>query len=304
MQKAEGRIIKGIGGFYYIELDIGLIECRARGSFRNNDKTLYVGDIVSIEYDEQTLKGVVTEISPRKNVLVRPSVSNVDKLYIVCSTVFPSPNLFNIDKLIAIAVHNNIKPVIVISKTDLSFEGIEEIKSTYSKAGIEVFETSSQNNEGAEKILSSLENQINVFTGNSGVGKSTLINQMFPNLLLKTGEVSKKLSRGKHTTRHVELFKLENGGYIADTPGFSSIDFEGEIIIKKDEVESCFEEFDAFLGECRFPDCRHIGEKDCAIKKAVENGKIASSRYESYVSLYKEAEKIKEWDLKPAKDKR
>ncbi len=304
MQKAEGKIIKGIGGFYYIKLGQDIIECRARGAFRNIDETLFVGDEVLIEYDEKTLKGVVTKILPRKNALIRPSVSNVDKLYIVCSTTLPSPNLFNIDKLIAIAIHNKIKPVIVISKTDLDAEGIEDIIKIYRNAGIEVFETSSKNSEGAKKIFASLENCVNVFTGNSGVGKSTLINQMLPNLSLKTGEVSSKLSRGKHTTRHVELFELENGGYIADTPGFSSIELEGQLFIKKDEVIDCFEEFEEFLGECRFPDCCHIGERDCSVKDAVERGDIAPSRYESYVTLYKEAEKIKEWDTRIKKEKR
>ena len=176
--------------------------------------------------------------------------------------------------------------------------------SIYKSIGIDVFLTSKDNNDGAMEILASLENSINVFTGNSGVGKSTLINQMFPDLELKTGEVSMKLSRGKHTTRHVELFRLENGGYIADTPGFSSIDFEGETVIKKDEVFSCFSEFEEYSENCRFPDCAHIGERDCGIKLAVKQGKIAESRYNSYTELYKEAEKIKDWDLRVKKERK
>ena len=162
-----------------------------------------------------------------------------------------------------------------------------------------MFETSAEDLSGAEKIKESLEGKVSVFTGNSGVGKSTLINRMFPELELKTGEESLKLSRGRHTTRHVELFPLENGGYLADTPGFSSIDFESYTVIKKDDVADCFPEFEPFLNECRFPDCAHIGERDCAIKNAVGSGEIPASRYESYCAFYKEAEKIKDWELKP-----
>ncbi len=294
MKTAQGRILKGIGGFYYVETGDGLVECRARGHFRNDDMTLLVGDMVEIEYDADKMKGVVNDICERKNSLVRPAVSNVDKLYIVCSTVLPQPNLFNIDKLIAIALHNNIEPVLVISKTDLG--QANSLREIYEKAGFVVFETNPDDKAGTEQIKNSLSDKISVFTGNSGVGKSTLINAMFPELLLKTGEVSLKLSRGRHTTRHVELFSLQNGGYLADTPGFSSIDFEQNLEIEKDEVISCFPDFAPFISDCRFPDCLHIGERDCSLKKAVENGEVSPSRYESYVALCKEAEKIKPWE--------
>ncbi|MBQ8869151.1 MAG: ribosome small subunit-dependent GTPase A [Oscillospiraceae bacterium] len=294
MKTAQGRILKGIGGFYYVETEDGLVECRARGHFRNDDMTLLVGDMAEIEYDADKMKGVVNAIEERKNALVRPAVSNVDKLYIVCSTVLPQPNLFNIDKLIAIALHNNIEPVLVISKTDLG--KAHSLREIYQKAGFSVYETNPDDKSGAEQIKNSLSDKISVFTGNSGVGKSTLINAMFPELLLKTGEVSLKLSRGRHTTRHVELFPIENGGYLADTPGFSSIDFEQNLEIEKDEVISCFPDFAPYISDCRFPDCLHIGERDCSLKKAVENGEISPSRYESYVALCKEAEKIKPWE--------
>ncbi len=294
MKTAQGRILKGIGGFYYVETEDGLVECRARGHFRNDDMTLLVGDMAEIEYDADKMKGVVNDICERKNALVRPAVSNVDKLYIVCSTVLPQPNLFNIDKLIAIALHNNIEPVLVISKTDLGEAA--SLREIYEKAGFAVYETNPDNKGAAEQIKNSLSDKISVFTGNSGVGKSTLINAMFPELLLKTGEVSLKLSRGRHTTRHVELFPLLNGGYLADTPGFSSIDFEQNLEIEKDEVISCFPDFAPFISDCRFPDCLHIGERDCSLKKAVENGEVSPSRYESYVALCKEAEKIKPWE--------
>lgn len=302
MLKAEGKILKGVGGFYYVEVGETLIECRARGNFRNKDKTPFVGDLVSIEYDEKTFKGTVVEIFDRKNMLVRPAVSNIDNLYIVCSTTLPEPNLFNIDKLIALAEYNNIKPSIIVSKTDLEKKALDLIKNIYEDVGYEVYETNIENICGAEVILKTLSGKTSVFTGNSGVGKSTLINQMFPSLSLKTGEVSLKLSRGKHTTRHVELFPLQNGGYIADTPGFSSIEFEGDIVIKKDEVINCFKEFSEYTDGCKFLDCKHIGERECAVKNAVQEGKIAKSRYESYCALYKEAEKIKDWDLRLKKE--
>ena len=301
METAQGRILKGIGGFYYVETQSSVVECRARGVFRNQDAALYVGDVVEIEFDAEKNKGVIKNILPRKNFLIRPAVSNIDKLYIVCSTVLPQPNFLNIDKLIAMALFASIEPVIVISKTDL--ESAESIRSVYEKAGFCVFEVNYSDGESVKKIKDSLAGGISVFTGNSGVGKSTLINAMFPSLLLKTGEVSLKLSRGRHTTRHVELFALENGGYLADTPGFSSIDFEGGELIEKDDVIDCFPDFAPFLSDCRFPDCRHIGERDCSVKAAVESGEIVKTRYESYCALYKEAEKIKSWENRQKRGK-
>lgn len=294
METAQGRILKGIGGFYYVETPCGLVECRARGAFRNQEMSPFVGDMVMIQYEIGKMKGVIDEILPRRNLLCRPAVSNIDKLYIVCSTVLPQPNLLNIDKLIAIALHSKIEPVIVISKTDLGSG--ECLRDIYEKAGFCVFETGLGTSASAEQIRQSLAGKTSVFTGNSGVGKSTLINTMFTDLSLKTGEVSQKLSRGRHTTRHVELFPLPDGGYLADTPGFSSIDFESGSVIEKQEVVDCFPDISEFVSDCRFPDCRHIGERDCSVKRAVENGEISVSRYESYCALYKEAEKIKIWE--------
>ncbi|MEE1279347.1 MAG: ribosome small subunit-dependent GTPase A [Oscillospiraceae bacterium] len=296
MEKIKGRILKGIGGFYYIETELGIIECRARGSFRNSQMSPYVGDYVTAEFDREKMCGMVIEISERKNSLIRPAVSNIDRLYIVCSTTLPEPNLLNIDKLTAIAVHSEVEPIIVISKTDL--DSAQKLSDVYKKTGITVFQTNAETMEGAEEIRKSLSGLTSVFTGNSGVGKSTLINQMFPELSLKTGEISQKLSRGRHTTRHIELFPLPEGGYIADTPGFSTIDFEGYAVIKKDEVAGCFPEFEPFSGNCRFPDCSHVGERDCSVKTAVLRGDIPPSRYESYCELFREAEKIRDWDIK------
>lgn len=304
MQKSIGRILRGVGGFYYVELsNKTIVECKARGSFRNKALTPFVGDIVEIEYNTDDNKGVIDSISPRKNLLIRPAVSNVDKLYIVCSTTLPQPNFFNIDKLTAIAINNDIEPIIVISKTDLDEETAEILSETYEKAGFKVFKTNINSNETAMQISSEFENNISVFTGNSGVGKSTFINQLIPSLELKTGEVSMKLSRGKHTTRHVELFSVQ-GGYIADTPGFSSLDFEGVGFIRKEDVINCFPDILGVEEQCRFPDCKHIGERDCAVKKAVENGLISQSRYESYCAVYKESEAIKDWEIPNKKGKR
>ena len=294
MSVSEGKILKGIGGFYYVEAADSIIECKARGAFRSKGESVLVGDMVKIEYDSESKKGVIENILPRKNSLVRPSVSNIDKLYIVCSTTLPAPNFLNIDKLIAMAIYSDIEPIIVISKTDL--DSAQTLCETYKKAGFSVFEVNYEDSASIEKIKQSLENKTSVFTGNSGVGKSTLINAMFKDLELKTGEVSTKLSRGKHTTRHIELFPLENGGYLADTPGFSSIDFEAGEIISKENVIDCFPDLLPFAEDCRFPDCRHIGERDCGVKDALQNDKVVKSRYESYCTLYKEAEKIKSWE--------
>lgn len=304
MQKSIGRILRGIGGFYYVELDDKtIIECKARGSFRNKSLTPFVGDIVEIEFNSEDNKGVIVSISQRKNLLIRPAVSNVDRLYIVCSTTLPQPNFFNIDKLVAIALNNGIEPIIVVSKTDLDEEIAEKLVSTYQKAGFKVYKTNKDSDETARQIRKELENNISVFTGNSGVGKSTFINQLIPSLELKTGEVSLKLSRGKHTTRHVELFPVQ-GGYIADTPGFSSLDFEGVGFIRKEDVVNCFPDIANVEDVCRFPDCKHIGERDCAVKKAVEKGEISQSRYESYCAIFKESEAIKDWETPNKKGKR
>ena len=298
MLKQRGRILKGIGGFYYVETEKALIECKARGAFRKDNLTLQVGDFVEIEYDESTNKGVIDEIFDRKNSLIRPPISNIDKLYIVTSTYLPEPNTLNIDKLTALCVYKNIEPILVVSKTDV--KKADELIENYKKAGITVFETNKFDKSAAEKIGQSLNGYTCAFAGNSGVGKSTLINMIEPNLKLQTGEVSLKLSRGRHTTRHVELFKI-NGGYIADTPGFSSLDFESGVNILKDELIYCFPDLLKYADNCRFKDCAHINEKDCSLKEAVLNGDVVESRYLSYKELYKEAEKIKVWDIKGQK---
>lgn len=293
MRQLEGTIIKGIGGFYYVEAADTIYETKARGIFRKNKISPLPGDRVKFTLNIDA-ENVIDEILPRRNVLIRPPIANIDRLFIVSSVCEPKPNTLVIDRLVAIAEKNNIEPVIVITKNDLkASENIEEI---YKKAGLETIVTSSQTGEGTEKIKALIEGHISAFAGNTGVGKSSLLNCIDSSLSLQTGEISDKLGRGKHTTRHIELFKT-CGGYIADTPGFSSVDFQNAEIILKDELPFCFREFRDYLGQCKFTSCSHTYDKGCKIIEAVNDGKIHPSRYENYIALYNEVKNIKEWEL-------
>lgn len=289
----SGRIIKGIGGFYYVEADGELFECKARGVFRKEKISPLVGDLVQITVDDNG-KNSIDKIFDRKNYFNRPPISNVDNLVIVSSTCEPRPNLLIIDRLTAVAYHKNVRPIIVFTKDDL--HSAQKFVDIYSSTGIETFVVSNATGEGVDAIKAALSDSVSVFTGNSGVGKSSLLNCIFPEFSLETGEISKKLGRGRHTTRHVELYKYGNG-YIADTPGFSSLDFETNDVIIKDELEECFPEFSAFLGLCKFNSCSHINDKGCRIVQAVDEGFISRSRHESYVTLYNEVKNIKDWQL-------
>lgn len=294
MNMLDGLILKGIGGFYYVETSQGIIECKARGIFRKKNNSPLVGDRVKILVPEDGFASI-EEICKRKNTLRRPPLANIDTLVIVCSTVDPVPNALVIDKMIAAAIDNNIEPVIVISKSDL--KSGEDLAAVYEKAGIKTFEYSSNNSVSAQGIKELLKGKITAFTGNSGVGKSTLLNILFPQLNLETGIISEKLGRGKHTTRTVELFKL-NDGYVADTPGFSTVDLERFNLIHKENIQFCFPEFKEYLTKCKFTSCSHTCEKGCKIIEAVENGVISKSRHNSYVSMYNEVKDIKEWQIK------
>ena len=284
----EGRIIKGIGGFYYIETEKGLYECRARGIFRKNKITPLVGDRVSISVvDEENKKGVVEEIEERDTELVRPPIANVDKALIVFAIKNPSPNLSLLDRFIVLAEKENLEIVIVFTKVDLDTDGelLGELKDIYEVSGYKVISVSNKLKLNIDKIKEELKENTVVFAGPSGVGKSSLLNEVDKNFELKTGEVSDKIKRGKHTTRHAELLKLECGGMVADTPGFSSLTLDD---IDESELKEYFIEFDKY-DECRFGSrCIHENEPSCAVKEAVENGDISKKRYESYIQLLNE----------------
>ena len=295
MENKQGIIIKAISGFFYVEAGDAVYECKARGHFRKDGITPLVGDTVTILPGEN-FKGVIGEILPRNNFLERPPIANIDRLLIVAASADPKPNTLVLDRLTAIAEDHEIEPVIVINKTDL--QNADWLKSIYDTAGIETHMVSCVTGEGIEELKQTLIGKINVFSGNSGVGKSSLLNRIDPQFKLPTGEISEKLGRGRHTTRHVELYKLPAGGYVADTPGFSSVDMEKCGWIVKENLPFAFREFLPFLSSCRFSSCSHTGEKGCAICKAVKQGKIHESRHNSYVALYKEAEAVKDWQRK------
>lgn len=294
MKCIDGIILKGIGGFYYVEAANTIYECKARGIFRKKNNSPVAGDNVKISIPDEGFPAI-EEIYPRRNSLRRPPLANIDTLVIVCSTVNPTPNTIVIDKMTAAAVDNNIEPVIVISKSDL--KSGTELADIYRKSGFRVFEYSSNDKDSALKIRPIFKDKITAFAGNSGVGKSTLLNTLYPQLSIDTGEISEKLGRGRHTTRTVELYKLD-GGYIADTPGFSTVDIERFNMIEKDNIQFCFPEFKDYLTKCKFTSCSHTCEKGCCIIDAVNNGIIPESRHKSYVAMYNEVKDIKKWQLK------
>lgn len=287
-----GLILRSVSGFYYVEDDSGTItECKARGSFRSNGISPKVGDRVEFSFTNED-KGVIEEIKERKNELTRPPISNIDSLYIVISTVAPMPNFQQIDELTVIAEREGIEPVIIISKNDL--QDSPEIAQIYAQAGFKVFDAIND----SEKIKASMAGKISAFAGNTGAGKSTLLNRIYSEANLKTGEISKKLGRGRHTTRVVELYRLDNGGYIADTPGFTTAQTEKYISVYKDDLPDCFRDFSEYKYGCRFIGCSHTGEKGCAVIEALNNGKIARSRYKSYVEIYNRIKSVQKWQIK------
>lgn len=294
MTKLEGIIIKGIGGFYYVEAAGEIYECKARGVFRKNGLKPLAGDRVLISVNENA-ENTIDEIFERKNVLARPPVANVDRLFIVSSVSEPKPVLLIIDRLTALAVNKGIEPIVVFTKNDLA--SADEYVEIYRRAGIKVFAVSCTNGEGVDAVKSELKNHISAFCGNTGVGKSSLLNAIDKTLALKTGEISDKLGRGRHTTRHSELFKVE-GGYVADTPGFSSFETEENEPILKEDLPFAFKEFEKYIGECKFTSCLHVKDKGCRVIQAVADGEISVSRHESYCAMMEQAKNIKEWELK------
>lgn len=272
------------------------VKCAARGIFRTRGISPVAGDFVTVECVEKN-EPVIAEIRERKNYLVRPPLANLDILVLVNSTAEPSVNRFILDKLIAIADSKGIPPAVVFTKIDLENAG--DLPEIYRNIGIPVCTVDNLTGEGAEEVRGLIRGKTAAFIGNSGVGKSSLLNVLYPDLELDTAHISRKLGRGRHTTRQVELFKKD--GYIADTPGFSTVDTERYVRIPKSELAHAFREFEEYLGGCAFADCAHIKEKNCAVRRAVDEGKIARSRYESYLRMYEEASQINDWESKYGK---
>jgi ribosome biogenesis GTPase len=297
-----GKIIKGLGGLYTARVEqdgeVVLYTCRAKGSLHRDEEKLLVGDNVTLTIDDSTPDGIViSEIAERKNALIRPPMANLDYIFISFAAAKPAPVLETVDKLISIAEYNSITPVVIITKADLDPEYARELISIYSGAGIESFVTSSLSGEGIEELRGFVgECVVNgktaAFAGASGVGKSTLMNAIFPSLALETAEISKKIERGRHTTRHVELYAVSDGegsGFLADTPGFSLIDFQRFDFMPIEALFQTFREMLPYVGACRYVDCAHVGEgaEDCAVAAAAERGEISKSRLESYRAIYK-----------------
>lgn len=294
MEKLTGLIVKAISGFYYIEAADGVYECKARGVFRKRGVSPTVGDRAEITvFDDHT--AALEDILPRKNYIVRPPLANLDRLFIVASVSEPAPSTLMLDKITAVAIHKGIEPVMVFTKTDLADSS--ELIDIYRSAGIPAFSYSIKERQGADEIIALLKGKISAFTGNTGVGKSSLLNSLFPGLEIATGEISRKLGRGRHTTRHSELYAV-GGGYVADTPGFGTVDIERYEVVKKDDLAYCFPEFEAYLTDCRFTSCSHTCEKGCAVLEALKNGKIAPSRHASYVAMYDEVKELADWQKK------
>ena len=297
-----GKVIKGLGGLYETRVKtedgIEIYSCRAKGNLRRDEEKLLIGDNVKITIDTDTPDGIViSDLLPRKNALIRPPMANLDYLFIVFAAAKPAPVLETVDKLIAIAEHNGISPAVVVTKSDVDTGEAEKLRKIYDLSGIPAFVTSASDGDGLLSLSEYIKANVRdgktaAFAGASGVGKSTLMNAIFPNLSLATAEISKKIQRGRHTTRHVELFPIsdeKSTGFLADTPGFSLIDFARFDFFSLEDLVGAFREFGEHLGKCRYADCAHVGEgaDECAVMRAVTEGKIAPSRLDSYRSIYK-----------------
>mgnify|MGYP002508195595 CR=1 FL=1 len=287
-----GRIIKALSGFYYVDTGDGeAVPCRGRGKLRHQKCNPLVGDWVEITLVGDG-KGMVDTILPRKNQFKRPAVANIDQMVIVCSGAVPVTDPFLIDRMAAMAEWKSCEPLIVFNKCDL--ERMDELVWLYRQAGFSTLQMSAETGEGMGALAAAIAGKVSAFTGNSGVGKSSMLNALQPGFGLEVGEVSEKLGRGRHTTRHVELFPVA-GGLVADTPGFSSFDVEQMEAIPKEALAGAFREFAPYLDECRFQGCAHVKEKGCAVREAVEAGKIMPSRHWSYVRLFEQAKEVPEW---------
>ena len=302
MVEKHGKIVKGLGGLYETRVfedgKVSRLASRAKGALKRDEEKLLVGDNVIVSIDEDIEGGIViSEVKERKNSLIRPPLANLDYIFIVFAAKKPAPVMETVDKLISIAEHNKIIPVVVITKSDVGADAAEEYAAIYRKVGIPTFITSSNSGEGIAPLAEFIKSNVrygktSAFAGASGVGKSTLMNALFPNLNLATSEISRKIERGRHTTRHVEIFDIEDSpetGFLADTPGFSLIDFARFDFYELDDLLATFRELLPYVGKCRYADCAHVGEnsEECAVAKAVEEGEIPVSRLESYRSIYR-----------------
>lgn len=293
-EKATGRILRSLSGFYDVQTEAGLITCRARGILRREGNSPLTGDMVEISVERG--KGMVEKILPRKNAFVRPAVANIDALVVFAANVNPVTEPYLIDRVAAIAGDQEVPVILCVNKCDL--DPARDLVSIYEKAGFAVISTSAETGEGVEALRERIRGKLTAFTGNSGVGKSSILNRLAPELGLATGEVSEKLGRGRHTTRHVELYRLEENTYVADTPGFSSFDTDQMEVILKENLQYAFPDFGPYIGSCRFDDCSHRKEPDCAVRQAVELGHIGKTRYDSYLRLYEKSSQVNLWELK------
>ncbi len=297
ISKKRGKVVKGLGGLYEVRLygTEQTVFCRAKGILKRDETKVLIGDEVNIAIDDATPDSVViSEILPRKNALIRPPVSNLDYLFIAFAAAKPAPVLETIDKLTAIAYHAGITPTVIVTKSDVAPDLAQRYADIYKRAGIETFTVSSQSGVGTDAVLRYINENVKngataAFAGASGVGKSTLMNALFPSLGLSTGEISKKIERGRHTTRHVEIFDIGGGGFLADTPGFSLIDFARFDFFGINDLLSSFPDIARHGTACRYADCAHVGEGagECSVARAAEAGDISAERLESYRSLYK-----------------
>ena len=290
----SGTIIRALSGFYDVDTGSGIIRCRARGKLRKLGITPLVGDQAIFQSSGDS--GYLQEILPRRNSFIRPAVANVDVLVMMGCQVNPVTEPFLIDRVAAIAAAQGVETLLLLTKCDL--DPADELYATYQQAGIPVLRTSAETGLGVEEVRQRLKGKLAAFTGNSGVGKSTMLNALFPEANMATGEVSDKLGRGRHTTRHVELFTLPDGTRIMDTPGFSSFDTDRMELGTADSLARAFPEFRPYLGHCRFDDCSHVKEQGCAVLEALHAGKIGESRHSSYVHLYEKIKEYKEWEHK------
>ena len=293
-EKQVGRIIRSLSGFYDVQLPDGVVTCRGRGILRKEQITPLTGDLVEVSVAGG--KGMVEAVLPRANSFIRPAVANVDALVLFAANVNPVTEPFLIDRVTAIAGNQNVPCVICVNKCDL--DPAEQLAATYEKAGFPVICTSAKTGQGIQELRSILRGKLTAFTGNSGVGKSSVLNRLCPELELATGAVSEKLGRGRHTTRHVELYSLGEDTYVMDTPGFSYFDTDQMDVILKENLQYAFPDFAPCVGRCQFADCSHRKEPGCAVRSAVEAGKICPSRYDSYLRLYEKSAQIKQWELK------